>query len=249
MPGGITLKESNPADIPTPAPGKDTIFIDSTAIPPTPSYKNDSGAVITLKGSSGITGAQGPIGPVMFISDGLDGEPGFPGPPGIQGLPGSGSSDWDATITKTVDDTVTNSATLTNDSELVTAALVTNGIYHVEFMILYSGDSAAADYQCQFALSTGSMDGIGFQLYRGTTLSASLQTLLSGTNIYPNGSISAGTDSGGAGQIFTIWGRLFFIILTGTPTLQFKFAQNVITAAKSVKTRAKSYMKIKKIGP
>src|SRR6266576_3768765 len=168
---GITLKESNPVDIPTPDAGKDTVFIDSTAVPPVPSYKNSSGVVTTLKGSIGVTGvqgpagpagfaldgddgqfiisqpgpqgntgptgAQGPLGPVVFVSDGLDGEQGFsvPGPQGPSGA--GGASDWDATITKAVDDTITNSATLTNDSELVTAALVSGGVYRFEFFIIY----------------------------------------------------------------------------------------------------------------
>lgn len=88
---GITLKESDPIDIPIPDTGKDTIFIDSTAIPPAPSYKDDVGVVRTLKGSIGTTGSQGPIGPAGFGLDGEDGE--FiisqPGPQGNAGLTGA----------------------------------------------------------------------------------------------------------------------------------------------------------------
>ncbi len=61
MPGGITLKSVDPADIPTPDTDKSTIFVDSTNAD-TPSYKDDTGAVLPL-GTTGATGATGPAGP------------------------------------------------------------------------------------------------------------------------------------------------------------------------------------------
>jgi len=85
---GITLVETDPANIPTPTSGKDTIFIDSTNSN-TPSYKDGTGTVHTLKGAAGV---QGPVGPVPFIDDGDIGEQGFPGQPGQQGPPGVASS-------------------------------------------------------------------------------------------------------------------------------------------------------------
>lgn len=63
MPGGLTLLQSLPADIPTPAAGKVTIFFNLTS--GLPSYKNDVGTVLPL----GATGAQGPIGPPMVVLD------------------------------------------------------------------------------------------------------------------------------------------------------------------------------------
>lgn len=86
MPGGITLLESLPADIPTPGANKDTIFVNiSTG---EPSYKDDAGVTHTLVGTNGATGASGPPGPAGFGFDGDDGDfmPALPGP---QGNPGS----------------------------------------------------------------------------------------------------------------------------------------------------------------
>lgn len=94
MPGGLTLLQSLPVDIPTPASGKVTIFFNTSTL--LPSYKDDAGVVHTLTGSAGIAGSAGPIGPVMFADAGLDGEMGI-GAPGIQGPPGtngSGSAAW-----------------------------------------------------------------------------------------------------------------------------------------------------------
>jgi len=86
MPGGITLKESDPIDIPTPDTNKDTIFIDNTVIPPAPAYKDDVGVTRALTGSAGSIGPIGPLGP-----QGLDGEDGdfFIALPGPQGNPGN----------------------------------------------------------------------------------------------------------------------------------------------------------------
>lgn len=77
MSGGITLKEVNPSTIIVPASGKDTIFIDSTVVPPAPAYKDSSGTTRSMLGSTGATGAQGPLGPVVLVSDGIDGNDGF----------------------------------------------------------------------------------------------------------------------------------------------------------------------------
>jgi len=65
MPGGLTLLASLPANIPTPPAGKITIFFNITA--GLPYYKDSSGSLFSLLGS---TGPQGPQGvPVAFSND------------------------------------------------------------------------------------------------------------------------------------------------------------------------------------
>jgi hypothetical protein len=91
MPGGITLLESNPTNIPTPGVNKDTIFIDNTIVPPAPSYKDSSGITRPLV-STGSTGVQGSPGVSIFVEDGLTGEDGIPGPPGVAGASGASST-------------------------------------------------------------------------------------------------------------------------------------------------------------
>lgn len=73
MPGGITLLESLPADIPTPAAGKDTIFVNLTT--GEPSYKDDAGVTHTLVGAAGTPGTPG--------TPGANGTNGSQGPPGF----------------------------------------------------------------------------------------------------------------------------------------------------------------------
>jgi hypothetical protein len=104
MPGGLTLLASTNALIPTPASGKVTIYF-STDLN-APAYKDDTGLVHTLIGSTGqvgptgiqgpegeqpdvilalpgpqgnpgVTGTAGPIGPMMAMEQGVDGEDGI----------------------------------------------------------------------------------------------------------------------------------------------------------------------------
>ena len=59
---GIIFKETDRADIVTPAAGKDTLFVDSTLVPPAPAFKNAAGTVTPLKGATGPAGPLGPAG-------------------------------------------------------------------------------------------------------------------------------------------------------------------------------------------
>lgn len=74
MAAGLTLLASDPADIPTPAAGKVTIFFNT--LTGYPSYKDDAGSVSPLgtAGSPGPAGADGADGPA-----GNDANTYFPG--------------------------------------------------------------------------------------------------------------------------------------------------------------------------
>lgn len=85
---GITLKETDPADIPTPTANKSTIFIDSTNSDE-PSYKDDAGVVHTLVGAAGSLGPAGGVGPPGYDGDQGEDAPIVPGPQGIQGATGA----------------------------------------------------------------------------------------------------------------------------------------------------------------
>jgi len=87
MPGGLTLLASLPADIPTPAAGKVTIFFNLTT--GLPSYKDDTGVTHTLVGTAGVTGSAGPSGSPGYGFDGNDADLLiFPGPKGDIGATG-----------------------------------------------------------------------------------------------------------------------------------------------------------------
>lgn len=85
---GITLKETDPANIATPAANKDTLFIDSTASPIAPAYKDSGGTTHTLKGGTGISGPTGPTGPTGGTGPTGAGVTGATGPSGPTGATG-----------------------------------------------------------------------------------------------------------------------------------------------------------------
>ena len=60
MASGITLTETAEGEIPTPASGKATVFVDS--LTGEPSYKDDTGTATSLKGAKGDPGEQGAAG-------------------------------------------------------------------------------------------------------------------------------------------------------------------------------------------
>jgi hypothetical protein len=87
---GITLKETDPANIATPAATKDTLFMDSTASPIGPAYKNSSGTTTSLKGATGATGPAGATGPTG--PSGTAGANGATGPTGPTGVGATGAT-------------------------------------------------------------------------------------------------------------------------------------------------------------
>jgi hypothetical protein len=105
-------------------------------------------------GNIGVTGSQGPVGPIMIVEDGLQGEDGHPGPPGISGTSGSGS-DWTVNKVKSVNEDESGT-TLQNDDELFFAVL-TNEVWFIEFLGIYSASSATTDMKIQatFPVSRG----------------------------------------------------------------------------------------------
>jgi hypothetical protein len=241
MPGGLTLLASTNALIPTPATGKVTVYFSSDLN--LPAYKDDAGVVHSLVG---ITGTAGPVGPMFVPQDGIDGEMGYPGATGPAGG-GGGSSVWTTTKTKASDDTVTNSSTLTNDSELV-ANVDANGLYLFELIIFYKGDSSAADYKFGLLLSNAMtiLNQILVQAINiGTGLLATTQTNVGfSTTLFNDGGAGIGTDS--SNTVFGFCTRGILVAPSVASTLQFQFAQNVATIGTSCKTLIGSTMRLQK---
>jgi len=241
MPGGLTLLASTNALIPTPATGKVTIYF-STDLN-VPAYKDDAGVVHSLVGN---TGSAGPVGPVFLPQDGNDGDMGVPGPAGVSG--GGAPSIWTLSVTKAIDDTVTNSNTLTNDSELF-ATLDADGRYLIELIIFYSGTVNTADYKFGLLLSNPMTILNQFLVQAiniGTGLLATTQTNVAfSTTLFHDGGAGIGTDS--ASTVFGFCCRGTIIAPPGgASTLNYQFAQFVATAANSCKTLIGSTMRLQK---
>jgi hypothetical protein len=153
--------------------------------------------------------------------------------------------DWDQTITKGTDQTVTNNATLQNDTELV-AALLTNSVYLVEFVIVYSGNDATGDYKMQF---TGpwnmAQQAQGYHVNLNASLAAGITATNGGAGgVWPAGALSVGTDA--LHSKFVFHGRIF-LTTNAAGNLQFQFSNLSAASGRESTTYAGSMLRVKKL--
>jgi hypothetical protein len=157
---------------------------------------------------------------------------------------GSGTAGlWDQVITKASDDTVTNSATLANDSELHWT-VAANDTWRFELLILYTSD-ATGDYKCDLVVSAGTFN-VSWR-YLGTDTPTN--TVLVSTGIKDNAvtnttDIAAGGGAAGVVRAILIEGLLF---ASGAATVTFRSAQNTQTAGQSAVTKAGSRLLLRKL--
>lgn len=155
---------------------------------------------------------------------------------------------WTSETRKTADQTVTNSDTLTDDTELQRSVLMDER-YLFELDIVYSGDSTAADFKAALAASAGTMEG--FYSYIGRAAVASTveasQLLAAAVALLevPVAGQSFGTGAAHTDvKVAQVTGMLVF---SADCTFKFQFAQNVATALKSVKVLRGSRLRMKKL--
>jgi hypothetical protein len=155
------------------------------------------------------------------------------------------NSPWDAEIVKATDDTVTNSATLTNDSEL-SFALTASSIYVVEFLIIFSGNDATGDYKWAFAYPTLTLarQANGFYNHLTSADASALPSSLGSLTQWPTTAVVNGVDA--SHSKFVMQGR-FTLVTNGSGTLNFQFAQNSAVSAKDAKTWTGSRLRYKKL--
>lgn len=138
----------------------------------------------------------------------------------------TGSGAWSTELTKSVDQSVTSSTTLVDDTEL--SLIVTAGsIWRLELVILYNGTSATGDYQWAFAVTAGTLNG-WVKVAAADGASDSLQFY--GIRVPPSGSplsssaaTTFGTDASSTKRFALIEAMFTF---SAAATLKFKFAQN-----------------------
>jgi hypothetical protein len=75
-----------------------------------------------------------------------------------------GSAEWDIIITKSSSQSVTNSVTMVDDTDL-SWSVSSGETWRFEMTILYEG-TTACDYKCDLAMSTGTM--VGWLRYAGS---------------------------------------------------------------------------------
>lgn len=152
---------------------------------------------------------------------------------------------WDTTLTKVVDDSVTNSATEVSDSELkfTTAA---GGVYDVEVVLLYSANSNGADIRARFNVDSGTMYASFLAIHNGTTNSPA-STAIGANDAASTGVVQAGTDQASSDA------KIHALVIRGTfrasatAVFALQFAQNVATVGSTTKTRIGSIMRYKRL--
>lgn len=142
---------------------------------------------------------------------------------------------WDDIIVKQVDENVTNSTTLQNDDELLFPILANVPTYY-ELTVLISSTSSAADFKCDFALSTGSVTSAWRQ---HVGLGPTTQVIQSGqvADITTVIQFATGTATTNV-PAHRITGM---ILATANANLIFRWAQNTLDAA-AVTVRAGSVL-------
>lgn len=153
---------------------------------------------------------------------------------------GAGSSDWDATVVKAVDESVSASTALQADNELLFA--VVGGVpYYFELLLHYAGSAAgsgAADLKHDFALSTGSVlsawrQHIGLGPTTGVVQASQLGDI--------NTVIQAAVPGAAQSQFQKVSG---VIVASVSATFTFRWAQNVSDPA-TVIVKAGSVLRYK----
>lgn len=154
-----------------------------------------------------------------------------------------GASDWDTEVIKPSDQTVSD-ATFVDDTALQLAVLAAE-VWFIEFLILYSGTSATADYRSQLVVSAGNMTG--FVTQQGiSTAEAGVTTTVAGiaaASVLPG---SVGTDA--ASGIRPLIQRVF-VRFSANGTFKYQFAQSTLTGSNSVKTCQGSILRARKVSP
>jgi hypothetical protein len=177
-----------------------------------------------------------------FLSPVVDlGDPDVVGPDRWNG-PHVGSNDWpDAYIVKSLDQGVTNSATLVNDDEMLTAVLI-NEIWRFEITVMYTSDTAG-DYKWDLACSTGNMTG--WHRYVGSDTTANAILVSTGVRSSALTSITDVAAGGTTGVRTVLIDGIFQF--SASCNFLYRFAQNTQTSGQTATTKAGSLFKAKKL--
>ncbi len=163
---------------------------------------------------------------------------------GAKGATGAqGANSFDVNIKKSADQTVTNNATLQNDSEL--SFSVTSGeVWYVQLLLAYSGSSANGDYKCDFSFPSSS----GWNSYVGDNTTADAINISTGIRLAAVTNLTAialGTDTVDTPRMFMLQ---MMLRPTANGTVQFRFANNAASAGRTSTTRAGTILHATKLG-
>lgn len=147
-------------------------------------------------------------------------------------------------IVKSANQDVTNSATLTDDTDLQ-FSVVAGGHYMIEMDIVISCNNTTGDYKNAFFVSAGTMLGAGFML--GASATATVQT-----NIYTSNTVATSTSVVLGTPVANIdllssTKIIYSFQASANATLSYQFANNVAAAGRTSRTWKGSILKFKRI--
>lgn len=157
----------------------------------------------------------------------------------------SQTNDWDVIITKTSNQSVTNSATVESDTQLTTA-LTSNAVYVVELYLVASGNATAGDYKGRFSCPTVTAGtSIGTAVHFNTSAAATSVAVINGATELPSPDLGfAGT---AADTPLTATLRFNFRTEAASGNLTWQFANNAADVGRTSTTWAGSTLKVKKL--
>lgn len=158
-------------------------------------------------------------------------------------VPVGSSSEWDASINKTVDNSVTNSDVLTDATELQFSTQAAGAVFLIEALIIYSANSTAADFKVAFAVAAGTMFGNLFAIHMNNTNTAT-STPLGANDVAATVTAAGGTDASDTPRAMNILGIMRF---SNNTTFKTQFAQNTATPATTSKLLIGSILRYKRL--
>lgn len=158
-----------------------------------------------------------------------------------------GGSGYFTVITKASSDTVTNSNTLTADSELTLS--VTSGLYEVEFSIWYESTTTGSNFKWSFTFPA--IDDLNLLIgdYTSYTTGGAISNTpgpAGTTTQWPSGGTGTVIGIPIADKRVPLQGK-FLVTIASAGTLVFKFAQGSAQVGQSVIIRPGSTLKYKKL--
>lgn len=147
-------------------------------------------------------------------------------------------------IVKSANQDVTNSATLTNDTDLQ-FSVVAGGHYMIELDLVISTTNNTADYKSAFNVSAGTMRGSGIAVAAGATGTAAVAQFnansLATTTTFVQGTITQDIN-------FLLSSKFIYsFTASANATFRFQFAQNSAIASQTARTWKGSILKYKRI--
>jgi len=153
-------------------------------------------------------------------------------------------TEWDNQIVKSANQDVTNTVTLTDDTELQ-FAVTAGSVWQIEMILLYSNDNGSNDFKLAFAVSAGALRGSYLVVACGTTDVVNQQVSGSAAGAAATGVINLGT---GADitviRVALITATFFFSAIAD---FKFQFAEVVAAISTSARCNAGSLLRGKRI--